>query len=110
MTDETTGRLSPPHLQMLWNSSEFVGPGDVRDLIAEVRRLRVERDDLSAQLQATRQVVEAARAVRNGRYSIDFRLTRDERIVFDEFNAAYDEMVFKGCALATNPTAGEGGT
>lgn len=42
--DETTGRLSPPHLQMLWNSAEFVGPGDVRDLVAEVRRLRRDRD------------------------------------------------------------------
>jgi len=38
--DETTGRLSPTHLQMLWDNSEFVGPGDVRDLVSEVRRLR----------------------------------------------------------------------
>ncbi len=49
--DETTGRLSPPHLDMLWKSAGMVGPGDVRDLIAEVRRLRHERDSLAAEVE-----------------------------------------------------------
>jgi hypothetical protein len=40
MSDNINGRLSPPHLQMLWESADFAGPGDVQDLVAEVRRLR----------------------------------------------------------------------
>ncbi len=70
--DESTGRLSPPHLQMLWNSSEHVGPGDVRDLIAEVRRLRPVHDAAQEVVAASRlrtPVTEAAASetIRNWR-------------------------------------------
>jgi hypothetical protein len=32
--------------------------------------------------------------VRNKRYSVDSRLTREERILFDKFAAVYDDLLY----------------
>ena len=87
--DENHGRLSPPHLQMLWNSAEFVGPGDVRDLVAEVRRIRLERDELLERLRIAEMVRNEARAASNRDLELKRRAEANLRIATDiEFSRA----------------------
>jgi transposase len=62
LPDDAPGRLSPGHLDMLWRNASVVGPGDVEDLVAEVRRLRVQRDGLRASLASLCTALEASEA------------------------------------------------